>query len=615
MSSLKHHFKTRKRTKTYELERADTKRFRLDKYGNWWGAGRSGGYEQPSVYNGLDPIDEDDRIARDHDREYFLIGDKASFGDRRFIRADRKFAKAEWKTGTLRGKVGAIAVGAQGMLRTLYGRVAGIKESTTKTETVGDLQTDNLMKYYKKPSTQRTPVFMTTRKTANGTFQNATMPWFGVYSYPRDPDDVSNPLYTVAASFVRKVMKKEFGIAFQHYMQTMDDLQPPIYDHTATQTTDTPGTTVLQETGVYSAPLPYQLVLYMRRAPNDATGQGQIRPYSVPLYQSGGVPVTFHAILTAVSTYWRSIIDSRSTYVERSEFYGYSVVRRYPIANKADTSQWLYVQTPIRVCLNMRVECYVNTKVIYQNSTLSTTSNGDSVDREPLRVREIRLKTPYVQMAPIQLKYNTTVGGADAVQGRYFLTFDQVDGLNNVTEDEDGDGYIAPSDVPFDRIPNPNIFSGVSVYADSVIKPGSIHRTGIRFKYKGYINQFLKGMCYNADPNARQQENHNRTFGTCMMIFAEEIVRTNAMNNISSHYPRLEVTCERHSGGRVIMSKPRDKFFGEYKDVVLQQGVSLDPDDDQPMATDAKEVETGILNALKNLIASNGTTNNPSGVP
>lgn len=99
-------------------------------HGNYYGPGWSGGKHQNSIDYKLDPnapppVDKQDYYAMIHDARYARVDRKyqgrgyksAKFGDRDLVKADFDFAKNEFKAGGVRGYLGGLGVGFQGVLR------------------------------------------------------------------------------------------------------------------------------------------------------------------------------------------------------------------------------------------------------------------------------------------------------------------------------------------------------------------------------------------------------------------------------------------------------------------------------------------------------------------
>lgn len=522
-------------------------------YGNWWGPNWSAGsygdsrdYERLSKYP--KPIDYNDESAMFHDQQYAIAnrtGDTA-FSSKRKRDADFQFAKRGFTSGTVLGTVGALAVGAQGVARTIVGAVqrkrpvprlkAPIPSSENKLNMVeiemkpaaarqlfkprkkskGEGKYGGKIDFpRKKPKISKNIFAMKgSRGEIEGTFQSEAshVNAVGFTSMIRSPlatgSAIGSATYQLAAAMLRTILKR-VGIHIEHHNQSLGAIDF-VSEHGA-------GPTEVKRI----ANIRFWYAEY--DVPTGSTTGTTTHGIGYELDMAPTLTFQTCARLMAQKVICGSEFGARGSPGNLSgsnrvrELYGYQITYRdWTDSGAANyvTAKDAIVRLTNQCCI---VESY--TRINLQNATLS---DGDSKSTDVIDTNPIKGKIYYFSHPNPVLKH--VIGASEPYDK---LMYDQnYDGvLWPNAEISTSGGYN-----PFNQLPPPDIFMNCKRYDNVMLHPGQIKSFDLKFKFEGKIVDFIKNLklLQNTDDLAFAIDvtKDSKALGTCVLFAFDKLLNT-----------------------------------------------------------------------------------------
>lgn len=471
---------------------------RLVRYGNYFGPGWSGGQWQDSIDytttpDAPRPRDRVDELAMYHDqayaREMRATGKrKLDFGNENLARADLEFAPKEIKTGTVRGIIGGIAVGAQGAARYAVGALTR-KRSAKQTNNLNTDMTYGSVKRFSLKGGKRARKANTSKKSNvgqhkyYGAISGTSLAVMGVKSTAQNhflgaasdfrPD---HPLYQMSLSIVRHIMRTDFTCDVTNVHNFFSSYVPLTWT----------GTTIATNAN------PFEISL-LERTNGDVVTQ---RIKWSPTYTE-----SVHQLCQRMSyTFQEYLKDPAFT-----TLVGVQVRIPHHADSGGTADSWRV--TPIRFFDDMIVSMKVMTRMKFQHTTAAVTGNhSDALQVAPLVCRMYKFKDPYPEMRPNIVATTTSAAGVygyttETGTGGFRSWLDNGDSNNDGFYSYSNAGITTPlpaGSLPAgigDWVPT-EWFNNVVTQKTFIIKPGDIVSFVVPFTFDGTLNKLLEGMRY-----------------------------------------------------------------------------------------------------------------------
>lgn len=492
-------------------------------HGKYWGPNWSGGKRQKSIDYREDPnaplpVDKDDYIAREHDAEYARVDKRARasrkrprFDDVDLRNADNKFAKLEWKTGTIRGKVGGTLVGLQGAMRGAVGAVNDFLYRRRIPETPErDLNNNNEQNMSIRISKFKFPSKRPQRSRFDGSRGSLDYVWnqagkeaahFGVSSFERWVSR-SSPLYHLACVLLKDIFKRYARVDVESHSQNLRALLGIGTHQNVTDVT----------TRLRMVPIAEIVWMYKTMA-NEGSSPAITGVAFVSSTVSGQEVrnITFSEFAMEVArglhyNFARSpLLSYSSNAYSIRRLFGVSVQGITWDDGAANTNIYRQVHPPVRYDNRMvNIKCYTTIRV--QNQThpmyISTIGEGkrENIGQNPVKNKIMYFGDPFPILRGFQgvRPYVVTTGAGSTG------AFDSIGGQGGYAyvQDYNGDGIIKPSSTTvtgWEKLPTDDMFTNMRKSSYNMMQVDEIKTIPLSFKFYGLINDFFAGFT-GADP-------------------------------------------------------------------------------------------------------------------